>query len=336
MAHPGAAFQALDEAAALAHAAVVLDQRGQPGGEALVQAGQFVGGPVLQLAQIQPDFQHGAVGPDAGAAQKVVRKISMSLNFAMGLGLKWVEGKRSDRMRRPFSRRPPSWLRVAVGASVIGRHGGGVTHRLGASTGPPRCRQEYDSKHNATSSSVDASGVLGLSETGGRRCAPNCLPRRNVQAALAVDLSTAAVRQRPGAHAPSVCRRRAPGASAWQAWPCSPDEALHLLDHGVLTLELHDAQQRLAAGGFTHARQAQAWAAAATAARRAAPGPAARGRWRRARRGHAARATRPLCRPTARNARPAPARGQPASTWCCCACGALPGPTKSSWRRVLR
>ena len=50
MAHPGAAFQALDEAAALAHAAVVLDQRGQPGGQALIQAGQFVGGVVLQFA----------------------------------------------------------------------------------------------------------------------------------------------------------------------------------------------------------------------------------------------------------------------------------------------
>jgi hypothetical protein len=83
MAHPGAAFQALDEAAALADAAGVLDQVGQPGGQALVEAGNLVGRIVFQLSQIQPDLQYRAVGPDTGATQEVVRKSWMSLNFAM-------------------------------------------------------------------------------------------------------------------------------------------------------------------------------------------------------------------------------------------------------------
>ncbi|MPM44284.1 hypothetical protein SDC9_90962 [bioreactor metagenome] len=69
MAHPGAFFQAQQKAAALAHAAVVLDQVGQPGGQTFVEAGDFVGGIVFQLSQIKPDLQNGAVGPDTGAAQ---------------------------------------------------------------------------------------------------------------------------------------------------------------------------------------------------------------------------------------------------------------------------
>ena len=70
MAHPGAAFKALDKAAALAHAAGVLDQVGQPGSQAVVEAGDFVGRVVFQLSQIQPDFQYRAVCPDTGAAQE--------------------------------------------------------------------------------------------------------------------------------------------------------------------------------------------------------------------------------------------------------------------------
>jgi hypothetical protein len=52
-------------------------------GQALVEAGNLVGRIVFQLAQIQPDLQYRAVGPDVGAAQVVVRKSWMSLNFAM-------------------------------------------------------------------------------------------------------------------------------------------------------------------------------------------------------------------------------------------------------------
>ena len=68
--HPGAAFQALDKAAALAHAAGVLDEVGQPGGQAFVEAGNLVGRIVFQLSQIQPDLQNRAVGPDTGATQE--------------------------------------------------------------------------------------------------------------------------------------------------------------------------------------------------------------------------------------------------------------------------
>jgi len=42
--HPGAFPQALDEAAALAHAAVVFFQSGQQGQQPVVEAGQQVGG----------------------------------------------------------------------------------------------------------------------------------------------------------------------------------------------------------------------------------------------------------------------------------------------------
>ena len=71
MAGPGAFGQALDEAAALADAAVVLDQCRQQRGQPVVEAGQLVRGPVLELAEVQPDLQHGAVGPEVGAAQVI-------------------------------------------------------------------------------------------------------------------------------------------------------------------------------------------------------------------------------------------------------------------------
>ena len=71
MAGPGAFAQALDEAAALADAAVVLQQGGQQGDQPVIEAGQQVGRAVFQAAQIQPDFQNGPVSPDVGAAQVV-------------------------------------------------------------------------------------------------------------------------------------------------------------------------------------------------------------------------------------------------------------------------
>ena len=71
MAAPGAAFEPLQKAAALADAAVVLHQRRQPGAQALVHAGQRVGRMIFEFAEIEPGLQHGAVGPDVGAAQVV-------------------------------------------------------------------------------------------------------------------------------------------------------------------------------------------------------------------------------------------------------------------------
>ena len=54
---PGRAFlQALQEAAALADAAAVLDQRRQPAGESFVEARNRVGGVVLQF----PDIDHAS------------------------------------------------------------------------------------------------------------------------------------------------------------------------------------------------------------------------------------------------------------------------------------
>ena len=66
---PGAVAQAQQKAATLAHAATVLDQARQPGGQPFVEAGQGVGWPVFQFANVHQRLDHGAVGPDAGAAQ---------------------------------------------------------------------------------------------------------------------------------------------------------------------------------------------------------------------------------------------------------------------------
>ena len=71
VAEPGAFAQALDKTAALADAAVVLQQGRQQRDQPVVETGQQVGGKVFQAAQVQPDFQHGPVSPDVGAAQVV-------------------------------------------------------------------------------------------------------------------------------------------------------------------------------------------------------------------------------------------------------------------------
>ena len=66
---PGAFLDAAQETAAFPVAAAVLDQRGQQGGQALVEAGNLVRGEVFQFADIDPGFQHRPVGPDIRAAQ---------------------------------------------------------------------------------------------------------------------------------------------------------------------------------------------------------------------------------------------------------------------------
>ena len=63
VAQVGAVAQALKEAAALADAATVLDHAGHPAHQAIVEAGKFGGG-LVQVAQIDPRFQHGEVGPN--------------------------------------------------------------------------------------------------------------------------------------------------------------------------------------------------------------------------------------------------------------------------------
>jgi hypothetical protein len=66
---PSAFLNAAHETAVFLIAAAVFDQRGQPGREALVKAGNLVGGKVLQFADINPGFQHGTVSPHVRAAQ---------------------------------------------------------------------------------------------------------------------------------------------------------------------------------------------------------------------------------------------------------------------------
>lgn len=82
----------------------------------------------------------------------------------------------------------------------------------------------------------------------------------NVRAALAVDLDGAL---RFGEGVIVVTTRRllalAPGQNDWQTWDIAPHLVLRMGDHaGVGTLELHDAQQRLALWRFTLGAQAQA------------------------------------------------------------------------------
>src|SRR5690606_11731855 len=69
MARPGALAQALQETAALPYAAAVLDQRGQPRHQALVEAWNNVGRIVFQLAYIHPCLDDRPVCPDIGPAQ---------------------------------------------------------------------------------------------------------------------------------------------------------------------------------------------------------------------------------------------------------------------------
>ncbi len=69
VARPGAFAHAGQEPAPHARAAAVLDQRGQPCGQAFVEAGNRVGGIVLQLSDIHPCFQNRAIRPNVRAAQ---------------------------------------------------------------------------------------------------------------------------------------------------------------------------------------------------------------------------------------------------------------------------
>ena len=71
MTAPGALLQPLQKASALTHAAVVLDQRRQPCGQALIETGDLMGRVVFERAEVQPDFEHRTVSPQVGAAQVV-------------------------------------------------------------------------------------------------------------------------------------------------------------------------------------------------------------------------------------------------------------------------
>jgi len=66
----------------------VLDQAGQPSGQAFVKAGQGVGGVVFQLANVNPGLDDRAVGPDVGPAE-----VGHPKNFDIFLGCHWNVGK---------------------------------------------------------------------------------------------------------------------------------------------------------------------------------------------------------------------------------------------------
>ena len=66
---PGAFVQALQKPTPHAGTAFVLYQGGQPGAQALNEAGQGVGGIVFELANVHPCLDDRAVGPHIGATQ---------------------------------------------------------------------------------------------------------------------------------------------------------------------------------------------------------------------------------------------------------------------------
>ena len=65
----GAAAEPLEEPAADPFAATVLDHRGQPRLEAVVEAGLLVGGTILVGPELDPCLQHGEIGPDVRSAE---------------------------------------------------------------------------------------------------------------------------------------------------------------------------------------------------------------------------------------------------------------------------
>ena len=104
----------------------------------------------------------------------------------------------------------------------------------------------------------DAFGVLNSPFGAGLRAM--LASDENVRAALAVDLDA---HLHFGTGMLVVTQRRLlacdPGAVTWREWALTPGQSLRLLDHGgVGTIELHDAQQRLAFWRFTLGAQAQA------------------------------------------------------------------------------
>ncbi len=105
--------------------------------------------------------------------------------------------------------------------------------------------------------SVDASGVL--SGPWGAEMRAVLAPDENVQAAFEVDL-TPDLRFAPGLLVLTERRLLArAGDAPAQEWTLAPGMALRLLDHGgVGTVELHDADRRLALWRFTLGRHPQA------------------------------------------------------------------------------
>ena len=71
--HPRPTPKPLEEAAALADRAAVLDHARQPGHEPVVEAGERVGGEFLEPADVDPGFEAGETGPLVGATQNLER-----------------------------------------------------------------------------------------------------------------------------------------------------------------------------------------------------------------------------------------------------------------------
>jgi hypothetical protein len=82
-------MQALHEAAPLADAAAVLDERGQQGGQAVGQAGDDVGRAILQIVDVDPRLKDGTVSPDVRPRRWSTLRKSIVL-LVMGKGVEWA------------------------------------------------------------------------------------------------------------------------------------------------------------------------------------------------------------------------------------------------------
>jgi hypothetical protein len=66
----GPPAQPLEESAAFSDAAAVLDERRQPGHQAVVETGDGVRGPVFPGSQIDPGFDYGKIRPDVRTTER--------------------------------------------------------------------------------------------------------------------------------------------------------------------------------------------------------------------------------------------------------------------------
>src|SRR3990167_796953 len=272
MAAPGAFLQALQETAAFAHAAVVLDQGRQPGGEPLIEPRKGVGGVILQHAQVQPDFEHRTVGPEIGAAQVIDAQQLNVIEFRHGLQRRRGRPCRGRCKKREGTGMEPDCAPVCArqaGAAIAGAEtfieNANAPLKQGFGENPGLCANRRRGRPGAQIPNkmqnyhpVDALGVLNGHLGAGLRAL--LAPEENVRATLEVDLS-ADLRFGAGLLVVTSGRLLAcdPGSGAWQEWPLGPGLSLRLLDHGgVGTLELHDAAQRLAFWRFTLGVQTQA------------------------------------------------------------------------------
>ena len=194
MAHPGAAFQALDEKPRSPTPQVCSTRSGSQAVRRSFRPGSLLEGKVLQLAQIQPDLEDGAVGPDAGAAQEGGAQQLDIFEFGQqsvrveewgGAGLALPKrGVRGYWQMPPAVDKRYKWTAAPPGPALLADN---AVHGHGALPQTPlRARAEYKTKCN-----INHLWTLLVSLPGpaGAELRAMLAPDENVQAAFEVDLT---------------------------------------------------------------------------------------------------------------------------------------------------